>query len=97
MLEITLKPIKSQSFNVQINGQTCNIRLNQRGTGLFFDFILNGKPILQGIICRIGFRLIRHKYLGFNGDLFFIDTQGSSDPEYSGLGTRYRLLYSPDL
>ena len=28
-------------------------------------------------------------------DLTFIDTQGSSDPVYTGLGSRFRLVWVP--
>jgi hypothetical protein len=27
------------------------------------------------------------------GQLIFLDTQGTSDPEWTGLGSRYRLSY----
>ena len=37
--------------------------------------------------------LVRSAYLGFIGQLAFFDTQGTSDPDYSGLGTRYQLVY----
>jgi len=31
--------------------------------------------------------------LGFLGDLFFFDTQGSNDPTYTGLADRYLLAF----
>jgi hypothetical protein len=31
--------------------------------------------------------------VGFIGDLIFIDTQGTSDPNYTGLGSRFLLAY----
>lgn len=37
--------------------------------------------------------IVRSAYLGFIGDLAFIDTQGTSDPIYAGLGTRFQLVY----
>lgn len=42
--------------------------------------------------------LINRQYLGFVGDFMFVDTQpdpvtGSADPQYSGLGTRWQLIY----
>jgi hypothetical protein len=36
---------------------------------------------------------VRDLYLGFSGDLFFADTQGTNDPYYTDLGTRYLLVY----
>jgi hypothetical protein len=32
-------------------------------------------------------------YLGFSGDLVFVDTLGDQDPTYDGLGARYALIY----
>jgi hypothetical protein len=36
-------------------------------------------------------------YRGFKGDFAFVDTQGVSDPQFSGLGptaaARYQLIY----
>ena len=37
--------------------------------------------------------IVRSAYLGFVGDLAFIDTQGSDDPVYTGLGARWILTY----
>jgi hypothetical protein len=31
--------------------------------------------------------------MGFIGNLLFVDTQGSSDPTYDGLGSRFSLVY----
>jgi hypothetical protein len=40
-----------------------------------------------------GVKLVCRDYLGFQGNIVFIDTQGTKNPEYSGLGTRYELIY----
>jgi len=37
--------------------------------------------------------LVNDVYLGFSGDLEFVDTQGTDDPTFDGLGTRYQLVY----
>ena len=42
--------------------------------------------------------LINRQYLGFVGDFIFVDTQpdpttGAADPQYSGLGDRWQLIY----
>jgi hypothetical protein len=36
---------------------------------------------------------VRDEYLGFIGDLAFFDTQGMTDPDWTGLGSRYILGY----
>ena len=38
-------------------------------------------------------RIVRDLYLGFVGDFIWFDTQGSSDPIYMGLGSRFILVY----
>jgi hypothetical protein len=50
-------------------------------------------PILSGVLCENVNRLVRNSYFGFLGDLAFLDNQGTSDPFYTGLGTRYSLIY----
>ena len=37
--------------------------------------------------------LLQESYLGFSGDLVWVDTMGTDDPIYTGLGTRFQLAY----
>ncbi|HFX7230513.1 TPA: hypothetical protein ACIFST_000048 [Citrobacter farmeri] len=37
--------------------------------------------------------MVRYKYLGFSGDLVFLDNAGQLDPSYEGLGGRFVLYY----
>ena len=55
--------------------------------------MVNDVLIVAGMICLDRVRIVRHEYLGFIGNLVFIDTQGTSDPEYTGFGSRYLLIY----
>ena len=84
----------SQTFTIQLGNQNCQINLYQKTTGLFMDLTVNNNPILIAILCLDRVYLVREAYLGFIGNLFFVDTQGTSDPVYSGLGSRYILVYS---
>ena len=90
---IPCQPIPAQSFNVTLGGQSCNISLYQKTTGIFIDLKLNGVPLLTGVLCRQRVLLVRQVYLGFFGDISFIDTSGFDDPSYVGLGTRWQLVY----
>lgn len=54
---------------------------------------VSGNLIIAGVICQDRNRIVRDLYLGFIGDLCFIDIQGTSDPIYTGLGDRYVLCY----
>ena len=90
---IPITPVPAQSFTIQLSGQNCLINLYQKNTGLYFDLSLDSGTIVQSMICLNLVGLVREAYLGFSGQLAFIDTQGISDPTYDGLGSRYQLVY----
>ena len=91
---VPLQAVPSQSAQIVLGGQNCLVRVYQKSTGLFFDLLVDGNPVVQARICRDRNRLVRYERLGFSGDLFFVDNQGYSDPVYSGLGGRYNLFYA---
>ena len=93
MQVIPLTSVASQSFTIQLNGQNCAINLYQKNTGLFFDLTIDSTPIVTSMICLNAVGLVREFYLGFTGQLLFIDTQGTDNPDYTGLGSRYILTY----
>lgn len=90
---VALEPVPAQSVDVILGGQNCRIKVYHKSTGLFFDLIVDGEPVVLGRLCLDRNRLVRYMRLPFYGDLFFADGQGTSDPEYSGLGDRYNLFY----
>lgn len=93
MLIVPVSAAPSQSLSALLAGQNCQINVYQKTTGLYLDLAINNVPIKSGVVARDRVWLIRHPYLGFVGDLMFADTQGTSDPTYDGLGTRYLLVY----
>ena len=93
MQVIPLTPVASQSFSVQLNNQNCIINLYQKSTGLFIDLTVDATVIVESMICLNAVGIVREEYLGFDGQLVFIDTIGTNDPEYTGLGSRYILTY----
>lgn len=93
-IEIPLAALAAQAFSVQLGGKSCRIRVYQKRTGLFVDLSVNDRRVLSGILCKDRTWVVRGAHFGFPGDLTFIDTQGNSDPDYSGLGTRFRLVWS---
>ncbi len=93
MKTIPLQAVRSQKFTVPLSGQYATISVYQKSTGLYLDLALADKTIVTGVICRDRVKIVRDAYMGFVGDLAFIDTQGTSDPDYTGLGTRYVLAY----
>lgn len=85
----------NQSLTVNLGGQMCKITVIQRGDNVYLSLIANNINILTNTLCRDRVNLVRDSYLPFVGMLAFIDTQGYSDPDYSGFGSRYKLAYIP--
>lgn len=90
---IPLMAVPSQTVSPSLNGQAVQLNIYQKSTGLYCDVLVSGSPIIYGVICRNLNRIVRDLYLGFSGDLMFLDQEGSSDPNYTGLGTRWVLMY----
>lgn len=93
MLRIPLTDTPSQSFKVTLLGQACRIELRQNSTGLYCSLYVNDEPIVLGVVCRHVAPIVRSLYLGFLGDLLFVDLQGQQDPAYPGLDSRFALYY----
>lgn len=90
---IPLQATPNQTLTVVLGNQNCRINVYQKFFGLYLDLAVGDTPILLGVICRNANRIVRYTYLGFVGDLAVFDTQGSNDPDYTGLGSRYQLVY----
>ena len=93
MMTIPLRAVASQTLSVVLAGQNCTINVYQKSTGLFLDLYIDDAPIVTAVLCHDRVKLVRDAYLGFAGDLFFADTQGVSDPVYTGLGAEFQLVY----
>ncbi len=93
MLAIPLQAKPAQTVTVLLAKQPCTITVKQRHTGLFVDLYVNSAPIITGVIAENRNKIVRSVYLGFIGDLAFVDTQGDADPYYTGLGGRFILTY----
>ncbi|MFT8720030.1 phage baseplate plug protein [Acetobacter sp.] len=90
---VPLNAVSYQSIKTTLSGVSVQINLQQRGTGLYATIWLSGTMKCAGVLCQDRTWLVRYPYLGFSGDLAFVDTQGTSDPTYDGLGARYQLVY----
>ena len=58
---------------------------------MFLDLYINDALTLAGVPCMNAVGIVRNTYLGFAGELVFLDTQGTADPYYDGLGSRWVL------
>lgn len=93
MQQIALQPVPSQILSIVLDGQNCQIAVYQKTQGLFVDLNVNGADISTAVIAHDVVPLVPTTYLGFAGNLIFTDTQGSNDPTFDGLGSRYQLVY----
>ncbi len=93
MQTIPLQPVPSQDIQVTLDGQLCTLSIYVKNQCMFFNASVNGSPIAYAIQAVNLVHLVPTAYLGFTGVLVFYDTQGSDDPVYTGLGSRWQLLY----
>jgi hypothetical protein len=93
MLTIPTTPTPSQTLQTSVANQPLVVNLYQKAQGLFADVVANGVPVTTAVLCLDAVPLVAADYLGLAGNLMFIDTQGSSDPDYTGLGSRFQLVY----
>jgi len=90
---VPITAVAAQTFTVQLGGQNCEITLYQKSNGLYFDMTVNNNACVNTVLCLNLVGLVREAYYGFVGQLAFVDTQGTTDPYYTGLGSRYLLVY----
>jgi hypothetical protein len=90
---IPLSPVPSQTLAVTLGNQSCTIKVYTRTTGLYLDLYMSDVVICTGVACLDRNIIVRAAYLGFQGELMFIDAQGASDPTYEELGARYNLVW----
>lgn len=93
MLEIGALAIPNQTLQAQLGTQPTILNIYQYTYGMFMDVYIGPTPIITGVICENLNRIVRDAYLGFSGDFIWNDTQGTSDPIYTGIGTRFQLIY----
>ena len=97
MLIVPTAPQPNQTFTVVLDGQQCRIDLAQKDPlGMFFTLYVNDALMVGGVPCQDRNPLVRGAYLGFTGNLEFRDAEGTADPEYTGLNTRFFLCYLED-
>lgn len=93
MQQLALQSIPSQQLQAILAGQNCQIAIYQKGEHIYADLNSNGSDISIAVLARDAVPLVPTTYLGFQGNLIFTDTQGTNDPTYDGLGSRYQLVY----
>lgn len=93
IVTIPLKPIPAQRFTCPLAGQSYTFWLRQLQSGLYLDLAMQTRPLILGALCLHGTDIIRNPASPLQGTLTFTDTQGSQDPDYTGLGSRFVLQF----
>ena len=63
---------------------------------VFLNLRVNDEPVLGGVLARNNVALVRGFCAAgpvFVGELSFGDTEGNEEPQWPGLGTRWKLYY----
>ena len=92
MITVPLSATPSQTVKIILNSQNCTLTIYQKTTGVYCDLMIDATVIWQGAICQNNNPICNYGYLPFVGKLVFFDTQGASDPDYSGFGDRWQLM-----
>lgn len=91
---LPVQPLPIQTFQATLGAQNCQITLQQMSTGIYVSLSISGNPIISGKRAVDRVNLVRQAYLGFAGWLYFVDSSGAGgNPNYTGLGSRYLLIY----
>ena len=94
MLTVPLYPVPSQTLSVILANQNVNLSVYAENTGLFIDVELDNQVIALSRVLEDGARVLQDcQYKDFVGDFVIVDTQGELNPIYTGLGTRWQLVY----
>lgn len=109
LIQLSAKP--AQTLSIALGGQQVQLALYTLGAGaaaaLYMDLASNGTQILTARKCksygnlpntRAPFMLTGRRYLGFQGDFLWLDTQATINnppiaPQFAGLGARWQLIY----
>ena len=98
METIPVRPEPNQTFQVVLHDQDCSLRIYARNMAdgsepLYMDLYVDEQPIFYGTLCKDALVLPLYDYMPFEGGLLFVDMNGAEDPQWSGLGTRWQLVY----
>lgn len=95
MLIVPLRAVPSQTVRVTLNNQPCRLRVYQRKVGLFADVYVNDALIIGGVIAYSHNKIVRSVYLGFVGDLAFINLVDRDNGiiSFDKIGSECLLLY----
>ncbi len=106
MLQIPLSAVPSQTLNIVLDGQSCQIAVYQKqpivdeygvAAGLFFDLLVGGVPVINTARCLDRTPILQDRqYLGVSGEFMFLDTTATEGgpPTFNGAPPYYTGLGS---
>ena len=94
MQQIPIRAVSNQTLFTTLGSQDVQINIRQRITGVYFDLYLSNTRLVSAVYGRNMTPMVVDAYLGFVGDVMWVDTLGlNQDPVWSGLGTQFALVY----
>lgn len=87
ILEVPLQQVPNQTFGVRLGGSNYELTLNYRAGGLYLSVVKDNEPVVYNRICQNNNPI---------DQFFFSDIVGNENPDYTGLGDRFRLLWSDE-
>jgi hypothetical protein len=106
-LIVPLQPVPAQRVAITLTGydangnpqsQNCVIQTREICYKQFFSLSISGVPICNNVLMQVNTGLVQAAYAGLYGEFAVIDTSGQNcRPDYKGWGSRWLLLFNPDV
>lgn len=94
ILQIPLSKIPNQIVAVDLEEKHCVFEFITRGDKMYANKItIDDEVKARGIACLNRNNLFNFFSSGLSGELYFFDMNGSQEPKYYGLNSRWLLLY----
>lgn len=90
---IPAQAVPNQVLSCILDDTLARITLTTTDYGLFADVLYGGVPVSSGRLCLDRTDINPDRYRGLPQFLGFADLQGTSDPTFTGFGTRFVLIY----
>lgn len=93
MQKIPLSTNPNQQFSCVLDDQNCTITIKQNGARVYASLSVDQESVFDSQFCRDRVLLPTFSTIKFNGHLAFVDTRSKSNPDYTGFGDRFILVF----
>jgi len=94
---IPLLPVPSQVVSTTIRQQNIILSVYLRNGWLFSNVNINGSDVALGTLVHDRVPIIKKTYLPILGNVSIVDQNGTDDPVYTGLGSRFVATFDDGL